>query len=151
MKRIPNNNNRAYPSRKLQAGTVLVMAMVILLILSLIGIAAMNTSSLEERMAGNIQESIQAFQAAESGLNKVATTSGALNLTSSTTNSFTFGATTASVTVSFKEFSPPKRGSGYSATSFDVANFDQQSKGTAGGGATAEIHRGLGQIVPKAN
>lgn len=132
-----------------QSGAVLVMSLVILLVLTIIGVAAMRTSSLEERMAGNIQEATHAFQAAESGLNRAVNTGGVLSLSGKTTNNWTFGNAQALVEVEFKEFSPPKRGSGYSATSFDAANFDQASTGTAGGGAKSSLHRGVAQIVPK--
>lgn len=131
-----------------EAGAALVMSLVILLILTIIGIAAMNTSSFEERMAGNVQESTLAFEAAESGVNQALTTAGAFVLTSATSNTFTFGSTKADVTVAPTQLSPPKRGSGYSATSFDAANFDQRSVGTAGN-ATSTVHRGVAQIVPK--
>lgn len=132
-----------------QSGAALVMSLVILLVLTIIGVAAMRTASLEERMAGNIQEATSAFHAAESGLNRALNTAGALSLTGTTTNNWTFGTAQAQVDVEFKEFAPPKRGSGYSATSFDAANFDQASTGTAGGGAKSTLHRGVAQIVPK--
>ena len=51
-----------------QHGVALVMAMVFLLLLTLIGVTAMNTTSLEEKMAGNLQDKNSAFQAAETGL-----------------------------------------------------------------------------------
>lgn len=51
-----------------QGGTVLVMAMTFLLILSLIGVTSMTTSALEERMAGNMGDKNIAFQTAESAL-----------------------------------------------------------------------------------
>jgi Tfp pilus assembly protein PilX len=134
-----------------QAGTALVMSLVILMILTMIGIAAMNTSSFEERMAGNIQEGTHAFEAAESGLNRSLNLPGALVLTTTTDNTYTFGITTvtqARVITAPTGMSPPKRGSGYSSTSFDAANFDQQSTGTVGT-ATSVVNRGIAQIVPK--
>lgn len=51
-----------------QHGVALVMSMVFLMILTMIGITAMTTSSLEEKMAGNQQNKHSAFQAAEAGL-----------------------------------------------------------------------------------
>ncbi len=53
-----------------QRGMALIMAMVILMILTILGITAMTTSSLEEKMSGNIQEQTRAFQAAESGVSE---------------------------------------------------------------------------------
>jgi type IV pilus assembly protein PilX len=132
-----------------ERGVVLVMALVILLILTILGVTAMSTSSLQEKMAGNTQEQTKAFQAAESGISKIASTSGTLDLTTKTTNNFSFGNTTAKVDVSYMQSVPPKRGSGYSSTSFDAANFDQQSAGKTVTAANVVLHRGVAQIVPK--
>ena len=44
------------------------MAMVFLLLLTIIGVTAMNTTSLEEKMAGNLTDKNVSFQAAESAL-----------------------------------------------------------------------------------
>lgn len=54
------------PSR--QSGAALVVGLVVLVLLTLLGIAAMRTSALEERMAGNLRESNIAFQSAEGAL-----------------------------------------------------------------------------------
>lgn len=51
-----------------ERGVALVMALIFLLILTLIGVTAMSTTALEERMAGNLQDKNAAFQAAESAL-----------------------------------------------------------------------------------
>lgn len=146
--RLQQKNRR----RRDETGVALVLTLVILLILTIIGIASMNTSSFEERMAGNVQESTLAFEAAESGVNKAMTTAGAFVLTSTTQttfNTFPFSSSiSATVTIAPTQMSPPKRGSGYSATSFDAANFDQRSVGKAGN-ASSTIHRGVAQIVPK--
>ena len=54
------------PSR--QRGAVLVISLLILLIMTLIGITGMQTSVLEERMAGNYRDIALAFQASETAL-----------------------------------------------------------------------------------
>jgi len=51
-----------------QVGSVLMVSLVILLILTVLGVSGMNTTVLQERMAGNRQELSSAFQAAEAGL-----------------------------------------------------------------------------------
>ena len=51
-----------------QKGVALVMAMVFLLLLTMIGVAALSTTSLEEKMAANSKERNTSFQAAESAL-----------------------------------------------------------------------------------
>ncbi len=51
-----------------QGGVALVMALVFLLLLTILGIAALNTTSLEEKMANNVKDRNLAFQSAESAL-----------------------------------------------------------------------------------
>lgn len=49
-----------------QKGAALIVSLIVLLVLTLIGVAGMNTSVMQERMAVNSQNSNRAFQAAES-------------------------------------------------------------------------------------
>lgn len=140
-----------------QRGTALVMSLVILMILTILGITAMGTASLEEKMSGNTQEATRAFQAAESGLNDAMNASGALDLNSGTAGKnlprFTYGGGKsgyADVNVTFRQFTNPKRGSGY-GSNFEAAHFEQKSTGTTNVGAKAVIHQGVAQIVPKTN
>ena len=58
---------RILPSKK-QSGVVLVISLVMLLLLTLIGLTGMQTTTLEEKMAGNAKDRNLAFQAAESTL-----------------------------------------------------------------------------------
>lgn len=51
-----------------QRGMVLVVSLVFLVIMTLLGLAAMQNTSLEERMAGNVRAENVAFQAAEAAL-----------------------------------------------------------------------------------
>lgn len=51
-----------------QSGVALVICLIFLLVLTLLGITAMRTTGLEERMAGNARNGEIAFQAAEAGL-----------------------------------------------------------------------------------
>jgi type IV pilus assembly protein PilX len=55
-------------SRSSQHGFVLAMALVFLLLLTIVGISAMSTTSLEEKMAHNIKDKTLSLQAAESAL-----------------------------------------------------------------------------------
>jgi hypothetical protein len=142
-----------------ERGTALIMSLVILMILTILGITAMSTASLEERMSGNTQESTRAFQAAESGLNEALNTAGALDLnkTDSTCGDgsslpFSYSQMNASTSVctAFVQFTPPKRGSGY-GNSVEAANFNQKSTGSTGVGGKAVVNQGVAQIVPKSN
>jgi len=58
-----------YPNcYRTQSGVVLVISLIILLLLTIIGLSAMQTTSLEEKMAGNLRDKSLAFQMAESAL-----------------------------------------------------------------------------------
>lgn len=62
MKFIQNTRHHA------QAGSALVIALLLLIVMTLLGLTSMRSSTLEERMAGNAQDINLSFQAAEAGL-----------------------------------------------------------------------------------
>lgn len=51
-----------------QKGVALFVSLVLLLVLTIVGVSAVQTTSLEERMARNTHDNVLAFQAAESAL-----------------------------------------------------------------------------------
>ena len=127
-------------ARNRQRGAVLLVALVILVVLTLLGVSTMNSTQLEEKMAANNQELTRAFHAAESGLSE------AFNNNTTWTISVTapvpyvvptdqdgedlkkpISVTQAETSTTFLGFSPPPPASMYSATSFQAANFDFQS------------------------
>jgi hypothetical protein len=57
-----------YNATQAQKGATLLVALVMLLVMTIIGISSMHNSTLEERMAGNVKEQYRAFQAAEMGM-----------------------------------------------------------------------------------
>jgi type IV pilus assembly protein PilX len=59
-------NNQLYIAS--QNGSVLLISLVILLILTLVGVSAMRNTTLEEKMAGNMRDKGLSFQAAEATL-----------------------------------------------------------------------------------
>lgn len=59
MKFIQNHNI------KNQHGSILIVSLMILVVLTMIGVSSMSTSSLQERMAGNFRDRQIAFQSAE--------------------------------------------------------------------------------------
>ncbi len=61
-----------------QNGTVLIVSLIILLVMTLIGITALSTTNLEEKMAGNLRNQNLALQAAMSALRAGETTGEAL-------------------------------------------------------------------------
>ena len=134
----------------------LIMALVILMILTILGVTAMTTSSLEEKMSGNIQEQNRAFHAAESGISKVLTDANALNPNGSYAPSpynFDGGKSgTATVKVTFTQHTPPARRSGvyaFSADQFQSAHFDIKSTGTTVTNAKSVNTQGIELIVGK--
>lgn len=58
--------------RSRQTGVVLVTSLIILLVMTMIGVTAMQSTMLDERMAGNQKDGALAFEAAEAALRHVA-------------------------------------------------------------------------------
>jgi len=68
MKRL-TTRNRMHSSTSRQGGIALVVALVLLIAVTLVGLAAIRGTSLQERMAGNTYDREMSFQAAEAALN----------------------------------------------------------------------------------
>lgn len=135
-----------------QSGAVLIVAMILLVVLTLLGVTAMNTTSLEEKMASNTQEQVRAFQAAETGLSQAFNDTNSYDISGTYSVASTAFAGTdneAAYGTSFLGFSPPPPGSLYSATSFQAAHFNFRSIGTSGSNLSAVINGGAYQIAPK--
>jgi len=60
--------NYHFKSHKKQAGAVLFVSLIMLLIMTLLGISGMQTTILEEKMAGNFKDRNMSLQAGESAL-----------------------------------------------------------------------------------
>ena len=60
--------------RHAQGGAALVVSLIMLSLMTAIGVAAMDTTILESKMAGNMQAEIDAFNNAESGLRRAENT-----------------------------------------------------------------------------
>ena len=56
------------PDPARQRGAALAISLIFLLVLTLVGVTAMSTTTMQERMAGNLRDTGLAFQAAESAL-----------------------------------------------------------------------------------
>lgn len=59
---------RLQRSVRRESGAALIVALLIMLMMTVIGLTAMSTSTLEEKMAGNMRDQQLAFQAAETAL-----------------------------------------------------------------------------------
>ncbi|MCP5152290.1 MAG: hypothetical protein H6983_14295 [Ectothiorhodospiraceae bacterium] len=167
-------------ARTRQRGAVLIVAMILLVVLTLLGVSAMNTTQLEERMAVSNQQSARAFQTAENGLSEAFNTGAAWDISGTYTDLVMQADSPdvdavadgqSEVATNFLGFTPPPPGSLYSATSFQAAHFDFASGGcTSGavlvdvnangsildecataGGITVTVHGGGYQIAPRQN
>lgn len=67
--------------RHLQQGSVLIVSLILLLLMTIVGVTGMNMTSLEERMSGNYRDHEMAFQAAEAALVEGETFVESTNLT----------------------------------------------------------------------
>ncbi len=61
-------NRHAIPSKTKQNGATLIVSLLILLVMTLLGVTAMQTNILEEKMSGNSQDVSLSLQAAEAAL-----------------------------------------------------------------------------------
>lgn len=156
--------------RRGQSGAVLIVALILLLVLTVLGISSMNTTSLEERMAANTQESFRAFRAAEAGANIAYRDPDAFTLRvdqngcggtvenpACTPAPIEIGPDLlADYTSRFNGATPPPPGPRpFSARDFQAAHFDIRSVGSttdSAGAATdivAVVRQGAYQIAPK--
>lgn len=66
----PHRTAEGASSRSGERGAALVVALVLLLVMTVLGVSGMNTATLELVMTGNSEAQQDAFQAAESGIDK---------------------------------------------------------------------------------
>lgn len=155
MKRTSRQSVSFQPARR-QSGAVLIVAMILLVVLTLLGVTAMNTSSLEEKMASNTQEQVHAFQAAETGISQAFNDTSAYDLDGTcgvsevVSTDFAGSANDLKYCSNFMGMSPPPPGSLYSATSFQAAHFNFRSTGNSGTNVAATLNGGAYIIAPKA-
>lgn len=73
----PSSSNSLY---KKQKGAVLLVALVMILLMTLIGVSAMRGSNLQEMMIGNFRDKQVSFQAAEAALREAESTLGGVTI-----------------------------------------------------------------------
>ncbi len=136
-----------------QDGVALIVSLVILMILTILGMASMGTSSMELKMSGNAQTTTQALEAAESGLAQMFNALTSLDPNQpQTSQTYTYGsgATTMKAVVSIKSIDSSGKnvaGSGM-GLDFQTNYFDQASVGTTATalGGRSTVHQGLNQM-----
>ena len=115
----------------------------------------MGTSTLQEKMSGNIQEGTRAFEVAESALQSTLSDSSQFNQSGTATNTYPLNYRSAQVTTNFLQRTDPPRGLGYDTT-YSAYHFMQTSKvnpsvSSANLGLNTTITRGIAQISSKTN
>lgn len=133
-----------------QQGVALIMAMVILVILTMLGISSMKSSTLELKMAAGIQDNTMAFQAAESGLVEAFRTI-VLDPNQAITSSFTpvSGITAMTVTEYTGQSAVTGTSTPSSSVSYRYSNFRQTATANTSSGAKVVIKQGVRQLVNK--
>lgn len=135
-----------------QRGMALVFALVVLVILTILGVSALRTSSLEQLMSGNTQELTRAFEAADSGLAR-SLNGMPTDLTSFANNtSYPYSSMNASATAktpALIQIGPPVRSNKPTDNSIGQAYYDQQVIGaTTLTNARSALHQGLNTGAP---
>ncbi|MFT5173345.1 MAG: type II secretory pathway pseudopilin PulG [Gammaproteobacteria bacterium] len=132
---------------KHQQGAVLIVSLILLVVLTLLGVSVMNMTQLEERMASNSQEVIQAFQSAETGLSQAYDNPGVWNplaplaeVPAANIPSNVGRTDQAGYEVNFVTSTGPPPG--YDVSQYQTAHFDFRSTGTANSGFTTQLNGG---------
>ncbi|MCH9697500.1 MAG: pilus assembly PilX N-terminal domain-containing protein [Gammaproteobacteria bacterium] len=150
-----------FTKQKNQHGVALVISLLFLLVLTLIGISSAKTSILQERIAGQSGLQQSAFQAADSCTNRILKDKDIFTFNRTLSDLFS-GSEQYMVSNSinnragyrvrerFTGRSIPPRGTGYSATKFQVAHNEHRCQGlTESSSANITIHQGIFQVYPK--
>jgi hypothetical protein len=123
---------------KTQSGVALVIALIMMVVLTVIGLASTFTSSIEAKLSGNKRGSTDAFYAADSGVQVILARIENFNLPGNYednkykpfTNPVNPNPTNADVTISFdpNQHGAP-RGTGTSAINFEFGHYMVESTG----------------------
>jgi type IV pilus assembly protein PilX len=136
-----------------QTGAALVIGLLLLLVLTVLAVSGMNTTSLNLMMAGNSQYSQNAFQAAESGIER-AIAANEFNPDPSiapeaqpdvkVTETDSYSAVSRPQLMGMSQPALP----GSSLDSFSTYHFEIESRGTSRRGAAARNVQALAVIAP---
>jgi type IV pilus assembly protein PilX len=141
---------RPHPSLRNQRGAALVVGLILLLVLTVLAISGVNSASLEFFMAGNEQFHQNAFQAAETGIERALAVGtynpGAAAQTINGNNTAT-DAYTATITPQLGGAPQPAIW-GNSWNSFSTYHFEVGSTGTATRNARSVNTQGVAVIAP---
>ena len=133
---------------------VLVVVLIMLTVMTILGITTMGNTTMEERMAANVQEYNRAFQAAESGISAHFKEADALLSTATkaapVTHNYSFrGGEETANTQSWYEAQGREAPPGYSMGGpFRAHYFSMQSNGNTNSGASSQHRQGYYVIGP---
>ncbi len=155
-------NHHPYNLPNREKGAVLLVALMLLIVLTMLGVSTTQTTSIETRMAYNMQEYVHAFEAAEVGIGSVRTEKLPYftAISESETQTVEDGATiprtdTTNYVISYKtervEGDFPDNSGRYGAGSARLAHYITTSEGRSTADATAPkvtLKAGTAQPVP---
>ncbi len=135
-----------------QRGAALLVGLVLLLVMTILGVSAMSTATLELAMAGNAQAQEEAFQAAETGIDLaisqgVFSTTGPMTIPETPVGSGSAEVVTRFVQATSVPGSAFSMGVGMSG-SVQAFHFDIVATGRGPRGATSTHHQGFYVLGP---
>ncbi|MEE9355515.1 MAG: PilX N-terminal domain-containing pilus assembly protein [Methylococcaceae bacterium] len=146
------------PAIKQQQGAILIVSLFMLILLTLIGVSAMKTTALEEKMAGNLRQQDFAFQAADSCATRALKEGENFTFNKSwetAGSNIAMGSVAANNEAKyssqrrFRMSTAPQRKSGYSAIKFQAAHDEYSCMGNGPVNASVTLRQGVYQITPK--
>jgi hypothetical protein len=138
-----------------QKGAALAVGLMLLVVITLLAIAGMNTSTLELQMAGNVQFRQNAFQAAETGLSIIRgdatkrTIDGTVNVPVTTLTTGSPENYKVDITQSCANGMWGPAPDGYSIGKDQKTVYDATSTGSSARGATAVVVESFYDVTPK--
>lgn len=144
-------------SPRKERGAALVIGLVLLMVLTLLAVSGMNTATLELTMAGNTQFSENAFEAAETGIERTLEAGNFTTVAPVIVGPIAVGTGTVQTVTTFNaETDPPPPPPGVPGifsmgSSVSAYHFTINSVGQAERGATANNTQGFYRVGPSGN
>ncbi len=142
------HNSLALVGQDRQRGTALVVGLVLLVVLTVLTVAGMQASTLELAMAGNTQFSLNAFEAAEAGVERAMAAAELTLDDQAAVHDLPETDDSAQTLVSWQNSTPNLRGGTSLGTGFAAHHFEIVSVGTASRGATSTNRQGFFIVGP---
>lgn len=137
-----------------ERGAALVVALILMLVMTVLGVSGMSTATLELTMAGNAQNQQDAFQAAETGIDIAISQSNFATGTVSVVPVTTVGAGETEAVTRFQQATPVPDAAfsiGVGVGSVQAFHFDVTSVGRGPRGATSTHFQSFYVVGPGGN